>query len=259
MHDGWQYLVLMRHGHSFANAAIKQGGDSHFYSITGSDDRVELDEVGKLEMACAAGVLSGLFPSQHALANIWTSSFRRVTQSEQIISAKLGYQPRCDQDPRLAKRSYGEFWNLSYRGVEELYPEEHKRYLSEGKLQYRPPGGENYYDLFARVDQFFEQKLRSVRGNTLVLTHSVVFLALQRRLDGLSDAAVWSCYEAESVRNGSAVFYRRRERNEPWQFFAAYVPELGQLTPAQIESLVSVCAARENCCVKGNDDGKRFE
>ncbi len=105
MHDGWQYLMLMRHGHSFANAAIKKGSDSHFYSISGSDDRIELDELGKLEASKMSRVLSRLFRTEKPLTKIWTSSYVRVTQTADIIVGTLKYPVERYVDRRLAREA----------------------------------------------------------------------------------------------------------------------------------------------------------
>ena len=250
MHDGWQYLTLMRHGHSFANAAIKKGSDSHFYSISGSDDRIELDELGKLEASKMSRVLSRLFRANKPLTKIWTSSYVRVTQTADIISGTLKYPIERSIDQRLAKRSYGKFWNLSYRGVEELYPEENKKFIEQGRLHYRPPEGENYFDLFARVDDFYEKEVAPCESNVLLITHSVVLLALQRRLENLSDEDVAKCYELESVRNGSTFFYRRRASTDPWQLFATFVPDMAHLSQKEKSSLAATCAAAEACCLQ---------
>lgn len=227
MHDGWQYLALMRHGHSYANAAIKKGTDSHYYSVSGSDQSVELDERGRQEAAYSADLLAELFPRTRPLSRVWTSSFRRVTQSAETVAAKLNYPVEMSIDARLAKRSYGQFWNLTYRGVEELFPNEHELYAQQGKLAYRPPGGENYFDLFARVDQFLDAELNSATGNVLVVTHLVVILALQRRFDGLTVDEVVNKYEDVAIANGTVLLYRRRNSDEPWTFYRQHEPEIG--------------------------------
>jgi len=250
MHDGWQYLMLMRHGHSFANAAIKKGSDSHFYSISGSDDRIELDELGKLEASKMSRVLSRLFRTDKPLTKIWTSSYVRVTQTADIIVGTLKYPVERCVDRRLAKRSYGKFWNLSYRGVEELYPEENKKFIEQGRLHYRPPEGENYFDLFARADDFYDKEIAASQNNVLLVTHSVVLLALQRRLENLSDEDVLTRYEQESVRNGSTFFYRRQASTDPWQLFATFVPDMAHLSLQEKSSLAATCAAAEACCMQ---------
>jgi broad specificity phosphatase PhoE len=241
MQDGWQYFVLMRHGHSYANAAVKNGSDSHYYSVSGSDETVELNDQGKREVAFAAGLLAKLFPSGNPIATIWTSSFRRVTQSADMVRKELGYPIARTMDARLDKRSYGLFWNLTYKGVEDLYPEEHKLYKAEGPLLYRPPGGENYYDLFARTDKFFSEHIQKSSKNILVLTHLAVILAFQRKTEALSDEDMYERYEESAIRNGTVFVYRRKTRSEAWQFFCQFAPD------AEDVSVPAKLAAGSNC------------
>jgi probable phosphoglycerate mutase len=225
MHDGWQYLALMRHGHSYANAAIKQGADSQYYSVSGSDQDVEIDARGRVEVACAAKTLASLFPSAHPISAIWTSPFKRVMQSADTVLTALGYPLSRSADARLSKRSYGKFWNLSYKGVEEFFPEENKRFCFEGPIDYRPPEGENYPDLFDRADKFFDEHLAKSTGNVLVLTHLVVVLAFQRRIEQLPDQEVLQRYEQSAIANATVILYRRRNENQSWQFYRQFVAD----------------------------------
>lgn len=81
--------------------------------------------------------------------------------------------------------------------------------------------------MFARVDGFFDKEVVPACGNWLVVTHMVVLLALQRKLDGMTDEEVLQRYEDEDVPNGYIRIYRRRRNDEPWQFFRDYKPEAG--------------------------------
>jgi broad specificity phosphatase PhoE len=228
-HNNWQYLVLMRHGRTPANKAVVEETDSHFYSVSGSDETIKLDGTGELQTTWVGRLLAMLFPAPHRrIHRIHASGFRRVTQSAERVSAELGYTPVISTDRRLNKRSYGEFWNISYKGVEELYPGEHELFVALGQLLYRPPGGENYLDLFARTDDFHDSELIEPSGdNTLVLTHLVVVLALMRRLDGLTDEEVVRLYDEMAMPNGYVRIYRRRRNTrDPWRFCAHFVPAI---------------------------------
>jgi broad specificity phosphatase PhoE len=242
--QNWHYLAIMRHGHSHANAAVKQKVDAHFYPVSGSDQAIELDERGELEVACAAKFLNGFAGLR--ISQIWTSPFKRVVQTSERLVAGLGYAPTITQDQRLAKRDYGAFWNLTYRGVEELFPEEHKKFVAQGKLLYRPPGGENYEDLFQRVDGFYDSHVAPSKDTLLVVTHLAVVLALQGKLDKVSHDEIIDRYDNSAVANGTVRLYRRAGANEPWQFFQEFVPVGGpQADPAPCcREVAEVCKTK---------------
>ncbi len=106
--------------------------------------------------------------------------FERVRQTASLISDCFDYEPLYTEDARVEKRSYGKFWNLTYRGVKELYPDEYSIFETLGPFKYRPPGGENYYDLFERIEEFGgERAVVSSEGNQLVVTSSAAMLAFR--------------------------------------------------------------------------------
>jgi len=225
----WQYILLMRHGRTRANEVVVEETNSHFYSVSGSDQEIELDSKGELQTTWIGMLLALLFPaSLRPITRICASKFRRVAQSTERVTAELGYVPAVSTDDRLSKRSYGELWNVSYKGLEELYPGEHELFIALGPLLYRPPGGENYYDLFDRTDSFYiTELLEALSDNILVLTHLVVMLALMRHLDGLTDEEVVRMYNEMALPNGCVRIYRRRRNTRgPWEFYAQFAPPI---------------------------------
>lgn len=212
-----QYLVLVRHGLSLANVHMTQPTDSHYYEVSGSDLQVALTEQGREQAKDVGRKLARLFSKKRRFKSLRLSPFKRVVESSDLIEAELGYSLDRKEDSRLKKRSYGVFWNVSYKGVEELFPDEHARFKAEGDLLYRPPGGENYFDVFDRVDEFLEEEANSNdAGNLLVVTHSVVMLTFQRALDGLSDEEVVRQYHDVSLPNGAILVFRRRHQGGSW-------------------------------------------
>ena len=212
-----QILALVRHGQSEANAKLTTTEDGLFYSLSRSDKDVPLTDDGLKHAAHVAKTLARVFPRQRKVARIYHTDFKRVLQMLPATQQRLPYKVKHYCDSRLNKRSYGQFWNLTHKGVQVLHSEEWQRYQQDGDLHYRPPEGENYLDLFARVDDFVDNVLAPTRGNVVVFTHSVVLLSLQRRLEGLSDAEVLSHYEQQTLPNGHILFYTRANRHDAWQ------------------------------------------
>jgi broad specificity phosphatase PhoE len=211
-----QYLVLLRHGQSEANEALEAGEDGLHYKVTGSDREVALTELGAAQALEAGKQLARLFPSNLPINIAWLSPFCRIRQTLEQVELALGYQVQRAEDERLAKRNYGLFWNLTYKGVAVLFPEEHARFLELGHLHYRPPEGENYFDLFARIEEFIGSELDRAQGNLLICAHSVVCLAFQRVFEKLPDQEVVRLYEESALPNGHLRIYMRQAPGQAW-------------------------------------------
>jgi probable phosphoglycerate mutase len=211
-----QFLALVRHGLSHANVAIQSPTDSHYYPISGSDREVGLAPEGLPGLTQTGTRLLQFFPSSAPVDRCFISPFRRVRDSADEIENVLGYKPARIEDSRLEKRSYGDFWNMTYKGVRELHPGEYQAYETQGPLLYRAPNGENYPDVFARVDRFITDVVEPSSDNLLVITHAVVVLSFQRAFEGLSDEQVHAQYEAQSLANGEIVLYTRPGPGSPW-------------------------------------------
>lgn len=233
--DEPQYLALVRHGKSYANVEIEKTPGGLYYAISGSDRDVGITPDGEWDSERAGRILARLFPSHFPIAHTWHSEFRRIDQSSSIIETCLGYPLRPVVDRRLNKRSYGTFWNLTYKGVHVLHRHEHDIFNALGPLKYRPPQGENFYDLFERVDDFMFCDMNETDGNQLVVGHSAVLLAMQRHLDGMPDMDVVHQYETIAIPNGYVMLYRRANKKSPWKrvFISDYLfGDLGGLPEA---------------------------
>lgn len=213
-----QYLVLGRHGESEANAGLTKSTDGLYYSNSGSDPAVPLTALGRRQGDAVATKLSTLFPSERKIVRAFHNDYTRVESFAGIITGGIGYDVERRCDSRLNKRSYGAFWNLTYKGVRELHAEEWQRFQEQGTLHYRPPGGgENYPDVFSRVDQFIEQEVMPATDNLLIVTSSVVVLSFIRNFEQLSDEEVVRQYEAQSVPNAHYFVFCRDGAGSPWR------------------------------------------
>lgn len=213
-----QYLVLARHGESEANANLASSSCGLYYSNSGSDPAVPLTDRGLSQGAQVAQQLALRFPPERKIVRVFHNQFERVRQFAAAVTSGLGYDVEQICDARLNKRSYGMFWNLTYEGVQSLHPEEWERFCQDGPLLYRPPqGGENYPDVFARVEEFFAQEIMPARENLLVITSSVVVLSFMRFLENLEDEEVVRQYEAQAVPNAHLIVYCRSAGSDSWR------------------------------------------
>ena len=212
-----QLLALVRHAHSFANAETEKPAQGYYYALSGSDKSVGVTTKGLKECESAAVILNLLFPDSNPLETVWISEYFRTEFSACEIVGKLSYDPALTTDPRLNKREYGIFWNMTYLGVEELHPDQFELYRTLGPLKYRPPGGENYYDLFERTREFINQKLNTTTGHQMVVGHSASLLAIARELEGLPDDEVVRQYHSVSIPNAYIQLFARRGPEDSWR------------------------------------------
>ncbi|MCA9800818.1 MAG: histidine phosphatase family protein [Cyanobacteria bacterium HKST-UBA02] len=213
-----QLLALVRHGQSFANVCTSKPTTEFFYEISGSDTSVGITSLGEYESDAAGDLIGRIFPSADPVSEVRVSEFARIKQTAHRIARRLPYRLGAPiVEPRLNKRSYGIFWNMTYAGVENLHPDQYSLYKNFGALKYRPPEGENYFDLFERVDEFFDEELDQSNGHQLIVGHSAALLAMRRRLDGLSHSEVVRQYNTNCIPNGYVMLYRRLHRNAPWE------------------------------------------
>lgn len=218
-----KYLVVARHGQSFANRRLKKEKNGIKYSLAGSDASIGLTARGKNQARNSGNKLQSLFFGENRFRRMYANRFERVRQSGRLMRSRFDYAVECVEDKRLEKRSYGVFWNLTYRGVQELYPDEYAIFQALGPLRYRPPGGENYNDLFERVENFCdEEALVSFEGNQLVVTSSAVMLAFRRLYAGLKDAELVEMYENMHIGNGDFDVYEFDEQLGTWKLKYIY-------------------------------------
>jgi 2,3-bisphosphoglycerate-dependent phosphoglycerate mutase len=217
MRKSYQYLVVVRHGRTLANVLTARPTSEHFYPVVGSDQALGLTDTGVFQAVTAGVRLSWLFPLRMPLKTIDCSTFLRTQTTAEIISHHLPYAVDIVCDGRISKRSYGDFWNITYAGVETLYPGEHALYAEQGEFLYRPPNGENYPDLLSRVNEYLEEKVNHATGNRCVVTHAAVCLAIEKAICKISDKELLARYNANKVDNGEITIYWRKTVDEPWK------------------------------------------
>ena len=228
-----KYLVVARHGESFANRRLRKDKDGIKYSLAGSDASIGLTPRGKRQAINTGKRLNKLFAGKNRFCSITANRFERVRQTSSLIAANFDYEPVYTEDARVEKRSYGKFWNLTYRGVKELYPDEYSIFETLGPFKYRPPGGENYYDLFERIEEFGEERAQSAHeGNQLVVTSSAAMLAFRRTYAGLADNKLVEMYESMAIRNGDFDVYELDVTTGKWKLKYYYCARLTRRKPA---------------------------
>jgi alpha-ribazole phosphatase len=103
---------------------------------------------------------------------IYCSDLMRSRETAQIIAETR--QVRIQVMFQLREIDLGEWDGLSVEEVKNRFPEEWQR-RGQDLVTYRPPGGENFADMHARVVPLFEHIVQDHReGNVLIVGHSGV-------------------------------------------------------------------------------------
>ena len=96
------------------------------------------------------------------------------------VAILRGRNVTLQQLPALREKSYGEWEGISNEDVRERYPDMYKQFLQDS-MGFAPPGGENDFDVFTRVEAATRQireTLPDPAGNILVVGHSNALRAM---------------------------------------------------------------------------------
>ena len=200
-------LTAVRHGQSRANVLFPAADAQGLLEsgLTGRDADVELTGLGRRQAAAFGGYLAGL-PADRRPDVVFTSPFRRARDTWAIAAEASGLEwPEPSTDDRLVDRKVGELEMMTKAAIRARYPEEPARLAEHGYMRYRPPGGEDFDDMAARLGSFLADLHRDHAGRrVVVVAHDSVVLVLRGVVEGL-DIAGMAAVEAESgsVRNAS--------------------------------------------------------
>jgi alpha-ribazole phosphatase len=149
-------LYLVRHG-----AIIRVAGKSYIGQID-----IPLNEEG-VDQAWA--LRKWLEPVR--FSHVYSSDLSRAQRTSRIIAGTR--VKSIESLPGLREISLGEWEGLSFREIEDRFPEE---YAARGRdiENWRPPGGESFADCRVRVMDALHGILDRSQGNVLVVGHAGV-------------------------------------------------------------------------------------
>lgn len=128
------HLYLVRHGRTAWNLGRRTQGHAD----------VPLDEEGLRQAERLTAILRG-----EGLRRLYVSPLQRAVQTAQPIAQASGLEMHLDD--RLRERNWGDFQGLTARDAALRYPEE-DAFLHAAPRTARPPGGESFEELCARVE-----------------------------------------------------------------------------------------------------------
>lgn len=146
-------IYLLRHGETDENK-------NRFYY--GKLD-VSLNEKGRIQALKARGFLEGV-----KFNKVYTSERLRTKETASLVVEK-GFN-NFISDKRINEMDFGEFEGKDYKEIQKLYPKEYETWSSDW-IEFSPPGGESYLEVYNRVKELMEELLREQDENVLVVTH----------------------------------------------------------------------------------------
>ncbi|MCC3869137.1 histidine phosphatase family protein [Terrisporobacter mayombei] len=144
-------LILVRHGITVCNEV----GD-----LSGLTDSI-LSEKGKLQANKIAEYLK-----YEVIDKIYTTPFSRTKDTIKKLAEVKNIQAK--ETCQLNEINFGDFEGLSFKVIEEKYPEEVERMIKEG-FEYKYPNGESSKDTFIRVKNEMSKIINSNDNSTVLI------------------------------------------------------------------------------------------
>lgn len=208
-------LWLVRHGESIANlaAGAAEAAGADVIDTPFRDADVPLSDLGQRQAAALGDWIAARELPPDA---VWASSYLRAQQTAAIALAEAHLATPIRVDERLRDRELGVFDGLTIAGITRRYPEEAERLQRLGKFYHRPPGGESWVDVIARVRDYLRDVDSSGAQRALITAHDVVVLQFIYVCLGLTERQVLDFATANTVANASVTVLRRESLVEPW-------------------------------------------
>ncbi|WP_068924715.1 histidine phosphatase family protein [Planobispora rosea] len=172
-------ITAVRHGESESNVAFARAEAEGRAVVLGQPDGgVGLSELGRRQATALGRRLAQGDPQEV----VWCSPYRRAVQTWELIAAELPEAPAVRFDSRLGDRRMGRLSGMNLAAIEQYYPEEVEVLLRRDH-HHRPPAGESFADVAARVAEAVRDMRAECAGRrVLVVAHDAVVLMLRHVL-----------------------------------------------------------------------------
>ncbi len=163
-------IFFVRHGETDWNAEGRLQGQTE----------IALNARGEAQARAAGRILAGLAGARDA--RFVSSPMRRTQRTMVLAREAMGLDPHAfDTDPRLIELTFGRWEGLIWPEVSAREPQL-SRQREADKWNFRPPGGESYADLVARIQPWIDD----LDGPVVAVSHGGVARALMHRLGSLA-------------------------------------------------------------------------
>jgi probable phosphoglycerate mutase len=194
-------LIVIRHGQSAANVAFPLADERGLLEsgLTGRDADVALTDLG-VEQARAVGRRLAALPAERVPEVVITSPYLRARETWRVAAEASGLAlPAPTTDARLVDRLLGDLELLTRAAIRARFPAEQARRESATEYTYRPPGGEDFADIAARLASFLDDLNAGHAGaRVVVVAHDSVVLMMRCVIEGLD----WAALDAVVAENG---------------------------------------------------------
>ena len=201
-------LWLIRHAESAGNvandAALAAGLPE--LDLASRDMDVPLSELGEVQAKALGSFLGGL---ETAPSVVVCSPYRRAVDTAALAMEAAGLHLPTRMDERLREREFGVLDRLTKLGIEARHPEQAAARAFLGKLYHRPPGGESWADVAARVRSLYtDLRLDHAGDDVVVVTHQAVIMLFRYVLDDLDEVRLLELSAEVDLANTSVTTYR---------------------------------------------------
>ncbi|GIM87125.1 histidine phosphatase family protein [Salinispora arenicola] len=231
--DTVSQLTIVRHGQSTANAAFAdaqaRGLDDH--GLTGRDADIELSPLGWQQATHLGRWLATQPADQHpdvVVCSPYLRARQTWTQATDTAAAHGTRYPQAHIDDRLCDRLMGDLELLTPLMIATRFPAEAARLAADGLYTYRPPGGETFNDVTARVRAVLaDLNTRHPGQRVLIVAHDAVVVAVRHILEELPFADLDAILAITPITNTSLTRYAHTNGRLDLVEFAA-MPHLTQ-------------------------------
>ncbi|MEJ7927737.1 histidine phosphatase family protein [Sphingobium sp. AN641] len=213
MAHGWpERLWVVRHGQSAGNVARDEAHEARLDRIplAGRDVDVPLSALGE-QQAKALGRWFARNPATERPDVIISSPYVRAMDTARHFRAAGGSAPdeRICSDERLREKEFGILDGLTTTGIASILPEQAEFRRLLGKFYHRPPGGESWCDVIARLRSLMDTVSLHYDGRrVMIFAHQVVVLCLRYVIENLDEQAILAIDREADVANCAITEYR---------------------------------------------------
>jgi broad specificity phosphatase PhoE len=200
-------LWLVRHAESagnVANAAALAAGLPEL-DLAHRDMDVPLSDLGIRQARALALWVQGLDEPPDV---VWCSPYRRAHDTALLALDAAGCDIPVVTDERLREREFGILDRLTKVGIEARHPDQAAARAFLGKVYHRPPGGESWADVAARVRAVLSDlRLDHAGDRVCIVAHQAVITLCRFVLEGMDEDEVLELDRREDIANTAVATY----------------------------------------------------
>jgi probable phosphoglycerate mutase len=210
------WLWIVRHGQSESNVARQLAEEAmrDHIGISVRDVDVELSALGVQQAQAVGRWFGGMTPEQRPNV-VLVSPYRRARQTADLICEAAGIEVSRQAgtlaiDERLREKEFGVLDGLTKAGIAERFPEQWELRMLFGKFYHRPPGGESWCDVIARLRSVLGTITRehAAGDRVLIVCHSIVVTCFRYLLERMTEEEILHEDRTNEILNCSLTAFR---------------------------------------------------